>query len=102
MSLVSRELDYKSVDVSHGSYQLSKITPQSESNIITPNGGEEAIFEIPGSKVINFGRSILSFQFTPGTAGSAKFNWIHCDWFPFIRQLQLYTREGLFLCDIQN
>ena len=102
MSLVSRELDYKSVDFSHGSYQLSKITPQSESNIISANGGEEAIFEIPGSKVVNFGRSILSFELTPGKGGTSIKNWIHSDGFPFIRQLQLYNREGLFLCDIQN
>ena len=99
MSLVSNELDYKSVDVSHGSYQMSKVTPQIPLNSISNAGQEESIFEIP-SKVINFGKSILSFKATPSVV--TTFKWFHADGIPFFRQLQLYTREGLFLCDIQN
>jgi hypothetical protein len=101
-SIVAPELDYKPVDVSHGTYQFSKSTPQVSLDAvdsISTAGGEETIFELP-SKVMNLGKSILSFQANPTVVTTYK--WMHADSIAFIRQLQLYTKEGLYLCDIQD
>ena len=98
MSLVSQSLDYKSVDVSYPTYQLSKVTSQLPLSDISVSGGNESIFELP-PKVMNLGKSILSFTATVPKTGDLS-SFFHADGLSFIRQIQLYTRQGLFLADI--
>jgi hypothetical protein len=100
MSVIARELDYSKKDFSHASYQYSKFTQQSGGQTVTisGSGGQESIFELP-PKVYNFSKFIMSYVATP-TAGAA-FNVYFSDCIPEIRQIQLYTRSGLFLADIQ-
>ncbi len=101
MSIVSQELDYQSVELSHSSPVLTKITSQQPASNITSSGGQESIFEIP-AKVLNFGKSYLSYKATPinGAQGASITNWRHL--VPEISQLQLYTRQGMYLCDIPD
>lgn len=102
-SLVSKELDYKPVSVSHPSYTYSRVTPQvalDPTNSILTAGGQESIFEFSGSKVYNLGKSVLSFSVKPTAVTTYK--WFHADGISLIRQIQLYNREGLYLCDIQQ
>lgn len=103
MSIVSEELDFKSLSISHGTYQLSKVTPQSGLSTvnITTSGGQESIFEF-SPRVYNLGRSILSFTATPNASGASQYNWFHCDGLSMIRQIQLYTRTGVYMVDIQD
>lgn len=101
---VSKSLDYATKEVSHGTYQFSKVTPNngSQSVSLTTSGGQESTFEMPGSKVFNPGKSILSFIATPAASGASNFNYVHTDGLPFIRNIQFYTRNGVYLTDIND
>ena len=105
MSVVSDELNYQPISLTHSSHVLTKITPQqplSTVESIPETGGTESIFEISGGKVINFGKSYLSYSSTPDGAstGATETLWRHL--VPEITQLQLYTRNGTYLCDIPD
>lgn len=99
MSLISDELDYKKYTSSHPTYTYSKVLPQNgvQAVALTTAGGEETIFELP-PKVYNFSKSNLVFSLTP-SAGT-HFNKMFSDCVPAIRQIQVYTRTGLFLVDL--
>lgn len=105
MSLVSNELDYKKYVSSHPSYTMSKVLPQNgiQTVTMTTAGGEETIFELP-PKVYNLSKSILSFTLTPAigvpAVAETVLNKIFADTIGAIRQIQLYTRTGLFLVDL--
>eukprot|EP00732_Lithocolla_globosa_P004070 Lithocolla_globosa_v1_NODE_3535_length_1644_cov_125.396476.p1 type:complete len:451 gc:universal NODE_3535_length_1644_cov_125.396476:1375-23(-) len=103
MSVVTQSLDYQQKSVSHPTYQLSKNTPQTGSTTvtITTSGGQESIFEI-SPKVMNLSKSILSFTSTPVASGANKRNFVHIDGVSLIRTIQLYTRTGVYLCDIND
>lgn len=104
MNLVSSELDYQPVSVSHPTYTYSRVTPQvalDATDSILNAGGQESIFELSGSKVYNLGRSVLSCTVTAQGDGGL-YKWFHCDGISLIRQIQLYNREGLYLCDVQQ
>eukprot|EP00732_Lithocolla_globosa_P002892 Lithocolla_globosa_v1_NODE_2056_length_2188_cov_186.682607.p1 type:complete len:447 gc:universal NODE_2056_length_2188_cov_186.682607:1671-331(-) len=97
-------LDYQIRNVDHPTYQLSKVTPQtgSQTETITASGGQETIFELP-PKVMNLSESILSFTATPLAPGdAARYNWLHIDGISLINQIQLYTRTGVHLVDIND
>ena len=103
MSIVSQSLDYQKKSVSHPTYQLSKTTPQtgSTSVIITTAGGNESVFEM-SAKVINLSKSVLSFTASYPKPPDDKYNWIFTEGIPLIRQIQLYTRTGIYLTDIND
>jgi hypothetical protein len=103
MSVVSNQLDYQKYQYSYPSYKLSKLLPLSgsTSQTITASGGQEVLFELP-AKIMNLSRGYLSFDFDPSEGGNGKFNYIPCDTISPIRQIQLYTRGGLYLCDLNE
>jgi len=96
-----KELDYKKGIAAHGSYSLSKVIQQTSTNTAAAitGSGVESIFELP-PKVYNFARSVLTFTNTP-SAVAAVFNMYFADGLPEFRQVQLYTRGGLMLADLQ-
>ena len=101
MSQLSNQLDYKKETFIHPTYKLNKILPQSGSQTVTINtGGNDTIFEIPASKAFNLARSLLCFNIAPLTAGA--YYYAYKDVFTPIRQLQLYTRGGIYLCDLNE
>jgi hypothetical protein len=101
-TLVSKELDYKIYTNSHPTYAHSKIMPQTGtlSLTMTPTGGEETIFEI-SPKVINLAKTYLQFTCTLAITAGGRSNKVFADTVPQIRQIQLYTRTGKFLVDVQ-
>ncbi len=102
MSEIKSELDYKKVDVSYPEYRISKILPQNGSQLvtITGGGGQASVFEIPAN-VFNLAQSKLSFTMTPASAGAGVANWLPKDTLSMIQAVQLYTRAGVYLCDLQ-
>ncbi|KYQ88655.1 hypothetical protein DLAC_10831 [Tieghemostelium lacteum] len=100
--VVSKELDYRPLLVSEPEYEFTRLFPQSGTTYTTVSaGGNDTIFEIPPSKAYNFGKSWFQFQFQlPATA--AKFGFAFADFTPFFRQIQVYTRGGLYLMDHTN
>jgi hypothetical protein len=99
---VAPQLDYKKYNYSYPVYKHSKIFPivGTQAVTVTTAGGQESIFEIP-AKVFNLSKSYLSFTMT-GVISAGVTNWVASDLIPHFRQIQLYTRGGLFLADINN
>lgn len=104
MSAIDEALDYSKLDHMYGTYQLTRVVQQTgnQTNSISLQGGMESIFELP-PKVWNLSKSYLQFQLNPVSSGtSPHFNWLHIDGVPAIRQIQLFTRSGLYVCDIND
>ena len=99
MTIITCEFDYQKDTITHPTYQYSKINQQSGLQTITvpTGGGVESIFELP-PKVFNLARSILTNVVVPGT-GAAN-NLVFLDCIPHIQQIQLYSRTGMYLCDL--
>jgi len=106
MEIVSSQLDYSKVLSSHPVYSYNRILPLSgsQSTTLTASGGNETVFELP-TKVYNFARSRLEFTLAIPKVDIAvpaanTYTWVFKDAVSPIRQMQLYTRAGLYLCDI--
>jgi hypothetical protein len=101
-SVIDDALNYEKLVHSHGQYQLTRVIQQTGGQTVpvTSSGGNDSIFEIP-AKVWNLSKSVVSFNLSPDTVGAA-FIWANIDGFSCIRQMQLYTRSGLYLCDIND
>ena len=99
----AEQLDYAKKEFIHPTYRYTKVLQQSggQANTITTVGGQESIFEIP-IQAVNFNRSHLDFQIHLPAGGAGNFQAIYYDCFPFIRQLQLYTRSGIYIADIND
>lgn len=107
-SSLSQQLDYKKVNYVHPTYKYNRVLPLSgsQNSIITTAGGNEVLMEFPIS-AINLSRSILKFTLTPAAGGQNAalvnlYNWIYLDTLSPIRQIQLYTRSGIYLCDLNE
>lgn len=102
--IVSKSLDYSSSEVAHGTPSISRIVQQTGATTVTIDavGGNTSVFEISPDAVINFSKSYLSFTATPTACAAGVFNKMRVLGCPYIRSIQLVTREGLFLCDIQD
>src|SRR5690625_3810329 len=102
-SIYSREVDFKKHDYKHPTYKFSKITPYSgvvSGNATLTDGMVDTQFEIP-VQVFNLSKSILAFDIDlAATADTA--HWLRTDCLSPIYQIQLYTRAGTRLCDIEN
>jgi len=83
-------------------YQFTRIYQQTGGQAVTiDTSNPESIFELP-PKVMNFSRSIIKYTATPTAGGANAANWLFQDCVAGIRQMQLYTRGGKYLCDINN
>lgn len=96
------QLDFSKTDYISASYRLNKLTPRDGSIDITVStaGGQESNFDLI-SRPFNLARSILSFTYAP-TAKAANYNKCFMDCLAPIRQIQLLTRGGVYLCDINE
>lgn len=102
--ITADQLDYKKKDYIHPSYELYRIYQQNGGTTAscTVAGGTESIFEIP-AKCVNFNRSFLKFQINvPGNNTAGNYKRLFMDCMPTIRQIQLYTRGNVYLCDLQG
>lgn len=100
-SKVATQVDYKKSSLVHPEYKYSKIYQQTGSQdvTVTTAGNAESVFELP-AQVINFAKSVLSCVITPD-AGAA-YTYAHMDCVAPIRQIQLYTRNGVYMVDVNR
>lgn len=99
--IVAPELVYATSNVIHSNYSFNRLVPQSGSQdvTITATATSETLIEIP-TVAHNLAQSYLSFDLdisksnTPG-----DYNWYYTDVIP-IQQMQLYTRNGQYLADV--
>lgn len=101
-SLLAREIDYKTVDLSHGTYIMNQLTPMTGGTTatITITGGNDVIFEI-NPKVINYSKSYIKYtQSCPALATNATT--AYAEGCPAIRQIQFYTRGRCMPVDIAD
>jgi hypothetical protein len=111
MALQNPQIDYsvKTVDVLP-KYKFSKLYQQTGGSALTIAAtSQESVFELP-TRCMNLSRSSLSFNIVippavdpaDGVTAVAKYNRLFLAAVAPIRQIQLYTRGGVFLCDINN
>lgn len=103
-SSLSQQLDYKKVPYMHPTYRLSKVLPQSglQNTTISTAGGQETIFECP-IYAFNLSKSYINFEIAPPiSAVASTINFMFTDCMAPIRQLQLYTRSGIYIADINE
>lgn len=102
MSIVAPELDYAKQTISHGTYQYSQVIQQTNGTSVTISvqGGQESIFEI-APKCMNLSETVLAFTANI-PALTSKTAYVYAEGMPYIGQIQLYTRTGLFLMDIND
>jgi hypothetical protein len=104
MALQNPQIDYtpKTVDVLP-SYKFSKIISQDGTDIVTiADVQPSTVFELP-TRCMNLSRSNISFTATiPRSVTDGRYNRMFTSAVVPIRQIQLYTRSGVFLCDINN
>ena len=96
------QLIYKPVVQYQPSYRLSKLLPLSGSQTIPISGTatSEVIFELP-TKPFNFSECVLSYQ--RNIAGQApNYAWTFTDTIPELMSVQIYTRSGKYICDINS
>ena len=67
-------------------------------NTTITTGGNDAIFELPAGKVFNFAKSW--FQFVYQTGPPAGLGFTFANFYPYFRQIQVYTRGGLTLMNL--
>lgn len=100
---IASQIDYSKKPYLEPKYKHSQVYQQSggQTQTLTASGGNESVFELP-SKVFNLARSQLNFTLTPSAAGTAgtQYNWLFTDCVFPIRQIQLYTKSGIYLCDL--
>jgi len=104
MSHIAKQLDYKKDVYIHPSYRLNKILPQSGLTTATESlaGGQETIFELPAAYAMNLAQSFITFQFRVPAGPNPGYNNVFKDCFPHWRQFQLYTRSGIYICDLNE
>lgn len=106
MSLVNsfpiREVDYShKTQAVKSSYKYSKIIQQTGGTTATISTAPvETIFELP-PRVMNLSKSYLNATATVTAQGATGWAWMFADK-PPIQNVSLYTRGGIFLCDVSN
>jgi len=96
---ISKQLDYQKHSFAHPTYKYNKVLPLTgmQTQVISTASGAENIFEIPVN-AFNLAKSFLQFT-ARGVALADRANYFYNDCLAPIRQLQLYTRSGIYLAD---
>ena len=104
MSEVSKQLDYSKHECVKPHYRMTKLTPRegAGNTTVTVSGGQQTHFDIP-EHAWNPAKSVLSFTFNPAAGGAANTShFVPMDSLALIRQIQLYTRSGTMLVDLDH
>eukprot|EP00732_Lithocolla_globosa_P003151 Lithocolla_globosa_v1_NODE_2382_length_2028_cov_59.174861.p1 type:complete len:508 gc:universal NODE_2382_length_2028_cov_59.174861:245-1768(+) len=101
-SLVAQSLDYDKTYVHNSKYHLSQNTQETGGTTVelTPSTNPVTKFQL-APNVINFSRSILTFDVAPQNEGTTALS-MYADNIPFIRSMSLMTSKGLHLMDITD
>lgn len=101
-TVYSPEIRFKPRDYEHPVYRTAKLLPQGgSSNSITLDAhNPETIFELP-QKVFNLSKSMLHFNLEIDSE-AGEVSWTRVDCLSPIYQIQLYTRGGTHLVDLND
>lgn len=106
MSEYASEFITKSGRYIHPKYKLHRVIQQTggQQMVLPVGGGLDSIFEIP-VRFMNFAQSYLYFTVSlpalaAATYGADKINWFFTDAITPILQIQLYTKAGTYLADL--
>lgn len=104
VDIIAKELDYQTKISSEPSYSYTNIYPQSGgTQFSVANGGSDIIFELPPTSVYNLSRSYISMSVVlPASVVKDEYTWGWIDMYPYFRQIQLKTRGGLPLLDLNQ
>lgn len=100
--IVADQLVYDNVPSKAPMYRFRKLLPQAgvQQFSIPVSSQQEIVFEIP-TLCANLSKSFLSFQVSvPATGVNNTFNWYPADFCSWIAQVQLFSRGGVYVCDI--
>lgn len=102
------EIDYRPKTFENGSYRYTRILPVQGPRVIdlSATAVGTTTIELP-AKVFNLSKSQLRFNMTLNAQGPEAANVgpglaIHADTIPCIDRLSLFTRSGIYICDITN
>jgi len=104
MTQGSDQVDYKGIAEVTPDYTYNQVfsTAGTQELPILPGGGQESIFEIDGTNVINLHRTVLSYTALYAASGNAGiYVWTWADAMAHIGRLQIMTIGGLPLSDIR-
>jgi hypothetical protein len=105
--LIPEQLNFGRKDFAGCKYKYSRIVPLSGSQTVALQIGStsETLMEIP-TNVFNFNESFLYFDLSlaaqPANGGINQYTWYYTDGMPWISEVDLYTRSGIYLCQLPN
>jgi hypothetical protein len=101
--LVPEQLNYSRKNYAGPKYKFSRIVPLSGSQQvdIPLSSTAEVLMEVP-TNVFNNAESYLYADGAIPLQGVNEHIWMHCDGMPLISEVDLYTRSGVYLCQLPN
>lgn len=100
---VAPQQNYQKVVSAYPDYKYVKVptvNPVGQNNtLINTSGGTDVRFDLP---VLAYNLAQSSLQFTIKTAASTHYSFLFMDALSPFSQIQLFTRGGAMLCDLQN
>lgn len=103
MSIVSQEIDLRPKKHAHPTYRSARLVQQTGGTnaTLSTSSTTEVIFEIP-SKCWNMAESILAFDINLPAAGGGLNNVVHTMGAPWCNRIQLRSKGGSYVCDLQQ
>ncbi len=85
MPHLADEINYGVDKLVHPNYTYQQILPLNGTQFqpLDTTGGQLTQFELPPNSCYNLSKSYIEFDFTPPASAANRFNWIHCNGFPF-------------------
>jgi hypothetical protein len=98
---IPMQMDYKFKNYAGPKYKFSRVVPLSGSQIVNVplNSTAEVLMEIP-TNVFNFAESYMYANIAIPL--QAAHTWFYLDGMPLISEVDLYTRSGIYLCQLPN
>src|SRR6185437_11967525 len=99
--VVPSQLNYKFKNYAGPKYKFSRIVPLSGSQQVNIpiSSTAEVLMEIP-TNVLNFAESYLYSNIAIAAQGIGNHIWYHSDGMPLLSEVDLYTRSGIYLCQL--
>lgn len=102
--VTGQEIDYRPKTYEHGTYRFNRLLPvQGPLNVpLSATNVTTTTIELP-AKVFNLAKSVLRFTMqSPWQGDSPIGQWFHADTIACIDRLSLFTRSGVYICDLTN
>lgn len=100
---LSNELNYNAIPSQHSSIRMSRVQPltniPSSTGLVLSTSAQEVVFELP-NKVYNLSKSVLNFKLEHPGVDTATYQNLFSLGQTLIDRVSLYTREGVYLCDM--